>query len=86
MALILWMVQEHLHQLWVVFDQFREYNLKHKPLKCNFKFKGEINYLAHWVSKEGVQPSDLNLKAIAECSLPQMYTEVHAFLSLVGHY
>ena len=43
-------------------------------------------YLAHRVSKEGVQPSDSNLKAIAECVPPQMYTEVHAFLSLVGHY
>ena len=35
---------------------------------------------------EGVQPSDLNLKAIAECALPQTYMEVHAFLGLVGHY
>ena len=28
----------------------------------------------------------MNLKAIAECSLPQMWTEVHAFLGLVGYY
>ena len=27
-----------------------------------------------------------DLKAIAECAQPQTYTEVHAFLSLVGHY
>ena len=40
----------------------------------------------HWVSKEGVLPSDLNLRVIAECTLPQTYTEVHAFLSFVGHY
>ena len=42
--------------------------------------------MVHWVSKEGVQPSDLNLKMIAECAPPQTYTEVHAFLGLVGHY
>ena len=31
--------------------------------------------------------SNLNLlKAIAECMLPQAYTEVHAFLGLVDHY
>ena len=24
--------------------------------------------------------------AIAECALPQTYTEIHAFLGLVGHY
>ena len=33
-----------------------------------------------------MQLSNSNLKAIAECMLPQTYTEVHAFLGLVGHY
>ena len=42
--------------------------------------------MAHRVTKDGVQPSNLNLKAIPECAPPQTYTEVHAFLSLVGHY
>ena len=77
--------EEHLHQLHVIFDQLREYNLKLKPLKCSL-FKEKINYLAHQVSKWGVQPSDTNLKAIAECALPQTYTEIRAFLGLVGHY
>ena len=49
-------------------------------------FREEITYLAHQVSKDGVQPSNLNLEAIAECVPPQTYTEVHAFPSLVGHY
>ena len=40
------------------------YNLKLKPSKCSL-FKEDINYLAHQVSKEGVQPSNLNLRAIA---------------------
>ena len=61
--------EEHLHQLHVVFDQLMEYNLKLKALKCSL-FKEEINYLAHWVSKQGVWPIDTNLKAIAECALP----------------
>ena len=58
--IFLWTTEAHLHRLHVVFDQFRGYNLKLKPSKCSF-FKEEINYLAHRVSKEGVQPSDLNL-------------------------
>ena len=33
-----------------------------------------------------MQPSNFNLKAIAECVPPQTYTEIQAFLSLVGHY
>ena len=77
--------EEHLHRLHVVFDQFREYNLKPKPSKCSL-FKEQINYLVHQVSKEGVWPSNLNLKAIAECAPPQTYTKVQAFLGLVGHY
>ena len=68
-----------------MFDQLREYNLKFKPLKCSL-FKEEINYLAHQISKWGVWPSDTNLKAIAECTLPETYTEIWAFLGLVGHY
>ena len=78
-------VKEHLHQLHIVFDQFREYNLKVKPSKCSL-FKEEINYLVHWVSKEGVWPSNLNLKAITECAPPQTYMEVCDFHGLVGHY
>ena len=39
----------------------------------------------HQVSKEGVQPSDFNLRAITECALPQTYAEIQAFLGLVGH-
>ena len=63
------MMEEHLHRLHVVFNQFMEYNLKLKPSKCSL-FKEEINYLVHQVSNGGVQPSDSNLKAIAECALP----------------
>ena len=60
--------EEHLHWLHVVFDWLREYNLKLKLSNCRL-FKEEINYLAHRVSRQGVQPSDANLKAIAECML-----------------
>ena len=77
--------EEHLHRLHIVFDWLWEYNLKLKPSKCSL-FKEEINYLAHWVSKQGVWPSDSNLMAIIECAPPWTYTEICAFLSLVCHY
>ena len=85
LIMFLWMAEEHLHQLHVIFDWLREYNLKLKPSKCNL-FKEEINYLAHQVSKQSVWTSNTNLKAIAECALLQTYTEIRAFLGLVGHY
>ena len=77
--------EEHLHRLCVVFDQLREYNLKLKPSKCSL-FKEEINYLAHWVSKQGVWPGDMNLRAITEYVPPQTYMEICTFLGLIGHY
>ena len=77
--------EENLHRLCIVFDQLREYNLKLKLSKCSL-FKEEINYLAHWVSKQGVWPSDANLKAIAECAPLQTYMEICAFPGLVGPY
>ena len=77
--------EEHLHQLRVVFDCLREYSLKLKPSKCSL-FKEEIDYLAHKVSKEGIQPSNTNMRAIAKYAPPQTYTEIRAFLGLVGHY
>ena len=80
-----WMAEEHLHRLHVVFNQFREYNLKLKPSKCSL-FKEEINYLAHQVSKESVWTSNLNLGTITECTPPQTYMEIWAFLGLVGPY
>ena len=83
--MFLWTAEEHLQWLHVVFDQLREYNLKLKPSKCSL-FKEEINYLAHQVSKQGIWPSDANLRAIAECTLPQTYMEICAFLGLMGHY
>ena len=54
------MAEEHLHHLCVVFDQFREHNLKFKPSKCNF-FQNKITYLAHWFLKDRACPSKSNL-------------------------
>ena len=85
LIVFLQMAEEHLHWLHVIFDQLWEYNLKLKPSKCSL-FKEEINYLAHQVSKRGIWPSDANLKAITDCAPPQTYTEIRAFLGLMGHY
>ena len=85
LIMFLWTAEEHLHHLRVVFNHLQEYNLKLKPLKCNL-FREEINYLAHKVSKASIRPSNTNVKAIAEYAPPKSYTEIRAFLGLVGHY
>ena len=77
--------EEHLECLRVVFECFREFNLKLKPSKCLF-FQSEIVYLAHHVSQEGIRPSRDNVRAIEDFPMPETYTQVHAFCGLVGHY
>ena len=77
--------EEHLQHLHVVFKCFPEHMLKLKPSKCEF-FHNEIKYLVYHVSKEVIQPSKENLKVVAEFAPPQTYTEIWAFLDLVGHY
>ena len=79
------MEEGHLKHLCVVFDHFQEHNLRLKPTKCKF-FWNEINYLAHHASKEGMQSSKENIKAVAEFAPPQTYMEIQAFLALVWHH
>ena len=79
------MEEEHLEHLHVVFDCLWEHYLRLNPAKCKFSWD-EINYLAYYVSKEGVWPRKENLKAVAEFISPQTYMEIQAFLGLVGHY
>ena len=49
-------------------------------------FQKVITYLAHDVSAEGIRPSKAGLKAVAEFLEPANYTQIRAFLGLVGHY
>ena len=79
------MEEEHLEHFQVVFDHLWEHNLRLKPTMFKF-FWDEINYLVHYVSKEGMWSSKDNLKAVAEFAQPLTYTEFLAFLGLVGHY
>ena len=77
--------EEHLERLRIVFECFREFNLKLKPSKCSF-FQSEIVYLAHHMSHEGICPSRENVHAIEEFPMPETFTHVCAFCRLVGHY
>ena len=77
--------EEHLEHLQVVFEHFREFNLKLKPSKCNL-FQFEIIYLVHHVSKEGVHPSKDNMHVIEEFTMPETFTQVRVFCGLAGHY
>ena len=59
------MEEEHLEHLCVVFEHFREFNLKLKPSKCSF-LQLEIMYLADHMSQEGIHPSQDNVHEIED--------------------
>ena len=77
--------EEHLGHLGIMFECFREFNLKLKPSKCSF-FQSEIVYLVHHVSHEGICPSRESVFMIEEFPMPETCTQVHMFCGLVGHY
>ena len=78
------MEEEYLEHLCIMFEQFREFNLKLKPSKCLF-FQLEIAYLAHHVSHEGICPNR-EMHAVEEFPMPETFTQVCMFCGLVGHY
>ena len=73
--------EEHLERLRVVFECFREFNLKLKPSKCNL-FQSEIIYLVHHISKEGVHPSKDNMRTIEEFLMTETFMQVRAFMNI----
>ena len=75
------MEEDHLRWLQAVFERFYEHRLKLKPSKCRFLRK-QITFLGHEVSADGMKPSNLNLKGIAEMAPPANYMEVRHFLRM----
>ena len=76
---------DHLRQMRVIFDRFRAEHLKLKPSKCSL-FHDEIVFLAHRVTKDGVQPSEEHMKAITNFLEPDSYTSIRQFVGMVGHF
>ena len=77
--------REHLECLRILFEWFREFNLKLKLSKCSF-FQSEIVYLVHHASRKGIGPSKENVHAVEEFPMPETFTQVHTFCGLVRHY
>ena len=72
--------EEHLECLHIVFEHFREFNLKLKPSKCSF-FQSEIVYLVHHISQEGIHPNRDNVYMIKEFPMPETHSWAVGVLS-----
>jgi hypothetical protein len=68
-----------------VFDAYRHAGLKIQPSKCHL-FQAEIEYLSHFIFKDGVSPLPKYVQVVQKWPLPTNKTEARWFLDKVGYY
>lgn len=78
-------ITEHNDHLKRVLEALRVHNLKIEPNKCQFLRK-EIQYLGHTITKDGVKPTNANIKAVHSLSQPKSVKDVRSFLGAVNFY
>ena len=77
--------EEHIRHLKVVFERFRQYNIKVNPKKCKW-FQKSIKILGHIVSENGIQMDPEKIKVIVERKSPTNLKQLQQFLGLCGYY
>jgi Reverse transcriptase (RNA-dependent DNA polymerase) len=76
---------EHKEALKELFGRLRESNLKVKGTKCQFA-RGEITYLGHVVSREGVKIDTSQLSVIKDYPSPTTVKEIQKAMGLFNYY
>ena len=77
--------KDHLQNLKLVFDRFREAGLKLHLKKCKFG-KKEVTFLGHLISASGVAVDPTKTDKIATWPEPQCQRDVQQFLGLANYY
>lgn len=77
--------KDHLQNLKLVFDRFREAGLKLHLKKCKFG-KKEVTFLSHVISANGVAVDPTKTDKIASWPEPQCQRDVQQFLGLANYY
>ena len=61
-------IKTHLQHIRILFQRFREADLKLKDSKCNY-FKTHVQYLGHLVSEKGIKSLPEKLESVKRCWL-----------------
>jgi len=77
--------EQHLLHLKMVFDKFRQANLKMNGKKCNFALK-QVKYLGHILSAEGVTADPSKTDIITDWPSPKNAKQVKSFLAVANYY
>ena len=75
--------KEHNKRLEEVLKRLKEKGLKLNKEKCCFNMK--VEFMGHVLSKDGVAPEELKVKAVASAREPKNASEVRSFLGLVNY-
>ena len=78
-------LEEHLSRLQLVFERFRQANLKLKPSKCHFA-ETSVNFLGFVVSANGISPDPDKIFAVQSFPRPKSVKDVRSFLGLANYY
>ena len=76
---------EGLKKLKILFERFREANLKLNPNKCMFMVK-RLKFLGTWISEDGLSPDGDKISAITEMSAPRTKRQCQSFLGCVNFF
>jgi len=77
--------EEHLHNLYCVFDHLHNAGLRLKPSKCHLVMK-EVEYLGYVISDQGVAADPKKVKAVQEFPTPTNLKQLRSFLGLASYY
>ena len=77
--------EDHDTHLRVVLETLRKEQLYAKLSKCEF-WSGEVSFLGHIVSEEGIQVDAKKIEVIIDWKPPRNATEVRSFLGLASYY
>ncbi|KAJ8651336.1 hypothetical protein O0I10_013167 [Lichtheimia ornata] len=78
-------LEEHVQHLERVFGICKEANLRIKLAKCSFA-SDNVEYLGHQITRQGLKPTDRNVKKVLDMTAPKNKSEVRSFLGMVGYY
>jgi hypothetical protein len=76
---------DHEEHLRLVLQKLRDNQLYAKYSKCEF-WIGEVPFLGHITSNEGISVDPAKVKEIVAWSIPTIVTDIRSFLGLVGYY
>ena len=77
--------ESHLRVLEEVFKRLKQHGFRLKLEKCEFLL-GQIEFLGHIISKDGIQPTPSKVEAIVNAPVPKNVQQLRSFLGLANYY